>query len=155
MLRQSSIGHLQVVVGDASGGTGVPAREHAAARTGKPGSKRFGRTASSGRYPRAHGRMTDRDRHSNDQKQTPRRSWAYERIGPSDSVNLILPMATWLGWSQPPGDVPGSGPLDAKDSRALADLLAAKSHDQMVPDPDRSRWPARRPWLRPHRARPQ
>ena len=56
----------------------------------KPGSKRFGRTASSGRYPRAHGRMTDRDRHSNDQKQSPRRSDAYKRIGPSGSVNRLL-----------------------------------------------------------------
>jgi hypothetical protein len=26
------------------------------------------------------------------------------------SVNLTLPMSTWLGWSQSPGDVPGFGP---------------------------------------------
>jgi Domain of unknown function (DUF222) len=40
------------------------------------------------------------------------------------SVNLTLPLATWLGWSQAPGDVPGFGPLDAADSRDLADTLA-------------------------------
>jgi Domain of unknown function (DUF222) len=45
--------------------------------------------------------------------------------GLSGSVNLTLPLLTWLGWSQSPGDVPGFGPLDADDSRALADLLAA------------------------------
>jgi hypothetical protein len=26
------------------------------------------------------------------------------------SVNLTLPLATWLGWSQSPGDLPGFGP---------------------------------------------
>ena len=40
------------------------------------------------------------------------------------SVNLTLPLATWLGWSQSPGDVPGFGPLDAADSRAVGDALA-------------------------------
>jgi hypothetical protein len=40
------------------------------------------------------------------------------------SVNLTLPLATWLGWSQTPGDVPGFGPLDAADSRDLAEALA-------------------------------
>jgi hypothetical protein len=40
------------------------------------------------------------------------------------SVNLTLPMSTWLGWSQSPGDVPGFGPLDAADSRDLAGALA-------------------------------
>ena len=41
------------------------------------------------------------------------------------SVNLTLPLATWLGWSQTPGDIPGFGPLDATDSRDLADTLAS------------------------------
>jgi hypothetical protein len=36
-----------------------------------------------------------------------------------------MPLATWLGWSQAPGDVPGFGPLDADDSRHIAALLAA------------------------------
>jgi hypothetical protein len=40
------------------------------------------------------------------------------------SVNLTVPLTTWLGWSQSPADVPGFGPLDATDSRALADALA-------------------------------
>jgi len=40
------------------------------------------------------------------------------------SVNLTLPLATWLGWSESPGLVPGFGPLDAADSRALAAMLA-------------------------------
>jgi hypothetical protein len=41
------------------------------------------------------------------------------------SVNLTLPLATWLGWAQSPGLVPGFGPLDAADSRVLAGMLAA------------------------------
>ncbi len=40
------------------------------------------------------------------------------------SVNLTMPLTAWLGWTQSPGDVPGYGPLDASDSRTLADLLA-------------------------------
>jgi len=40
------------------------------------------------------------------------------------SVNLTLPLSTWLGWSQSPGQVPGFGPLDAEDSRTLAAMLA-------------------------------
>ncbi len=40
------------------------------------------------------------------------------------SVNLTMPLSAWLGWTQSPGDVPGYGPLDAGDSRTLADLLA-------------------------------
>ncbi len=46
------------------------------------------------------------------------------------TVNLTMPLATWLGWSQSPGDVPGFGPLDADDSRALAGLLAAHPANQ-------------------------
>ena len=41
------------------------------------------------------------------------------------SVNLTMPLAAWLGWTQSPGDVPGYGPVDAEDSRTLAGLLAA------------------------------
>ena len=44
--------------------------------------------------------------------------------GLSGSVNLTMPLATWLGWTDSPGDVPGYGPLDAEDSRTLAALLA-------------------------------
>ena len=41
------------------------------------------------------------------------------------SVNLTMPLAAWLGWTQVPGDVPGYGPIDAEDSRTLAGQLAA------------------------------
>jgi hypothetical protein len=46
--------------------------------------------------------------------------------GPSvrGSVNLVLPLSTWLGWSASPGEVAGFGSLDAADSRALAAALA-------------------------------
>jgi hypothetical protein len=40
------------------------------------------------------------------------------------TVNLTMPLAAWLGWSQSPGQVPGFGTLDASDSRALAAMLA-------------------------------
>jgi hypothetical protein len=40
------------------------------------------------------------------------------------TVNLTMPLATWLGWSQSPGQVPGFGTLDAGDSRTIAALLA-------------------------------
>jgi len=39
------------------------------------------------------------------------------------TVNLTMPLASWLGWSQAPGNVPGFGPVDADDARTLADLL--------------------------------
>jgi hypothetical protein len=37
-----------------------------------------------------------------------------------------MPLATWLGHSQAPGHATGFGPLDATDSRALADALATQ-----------------------------
>jgi Domain of unknown function (DUF222) len=40
------------------------------------------------------------------------------------SVNLTMPLATWLGQAHAPGVVPGFGPLDATDSRALAAMLS-------------------------------
>jgi len=40
-------------------------------------------------------------------------------------VNLTMPLCTWLGLSQAPGEVPGFGPLDAEDSRSLAQAMAA------------------------------
>jgi hypothetical protein len=40
-------------------------------------------------------------------------------------INLTLPLATWLGRSDEPGHVAGYGPLDAADTCALADALAA------------------------------
>ncbi|HKA96727.1 MAG TPA: DUF222 domain-containing protein [Streptosporangiaceae bacterium] len=44
--------------------------------------------------------------------------------GPIGSVNLTMPLATWLGLSEDPGHATGHGPLDAGDSRDLAALLA-------------------------------
>jgi hypothetical protein len=41
------------------------------------------------------------------------------------SVNLTMPLATWLGASSEPGEVTGFGPVAAADSRALAQRLAA------------------------------
>ena len=46
--------------------------------------------------------------------------------GPSGSVNLTMPLATWLGLSGTPGHAAGYGPLDAGDSRGLAALLAGE-----------------------------
>ncbi len=40
------------------------------------------------------------------------------------TVNLTMPLATWLGLSEAPGHAAGYGPLDAGDSRDLAALLA-------------------------------
>jgi hypothetical protein len=47
--------------------------------------------------------------------------------GVSGSVNLTMPLATWLGASEAPGSVPGFGPLSADDARELAALLAARA----------------------------
>jgi hypothetical protein len=55
------------------------------------------------------------------------RSYPYGSATPSPvlrgTVNLTMPLSAWLGWTQSPGEVPGFGPLDAEDSRTLADLL--------------------------------
>jgi hypothetical protein len=42
------------------------------------------------------------------------------------SVNLTMPLASWLGASQEPGSVAGFGPLAAADGRALAGRLAGE-----------------------------
>jgi hypothetical protein len=47
--------------------------------------------------------------------------------GPIGSVNLTMPLATWLGLSDAPGQAAGYGPLDADDSRDVAALLARQS----------------------------
>ena len=46
------------------------------------------------------------------------------------TVNLTMPLAAWLGWTQAPGDIPGYGPVDAEDSRSLAGQLAASPASQ-------------------------
>jgi hypothetical protein len=45
----------------------------------------------------------------------------------SGTVNLTMPLASLLGLSDAPGNVAGYGPLDAEDSRAIADALSARS----------------------------
>jgi hypothetical protein len=40
-------------------------------------------------------------------------------------VNLTMPAAAWLGYSDAPGEIPGTGPADAGTCRDLADALAA------------------------------
>jgi len=40
------------------------------------------------------------------------------------SINLTMPLATWLGTSAEPGEAAGFGPLPADDARALANLIA-------------------------------
>ena len=54
------------------------------------------------------------------------RSGLPETAGPglTGSVNLTMPLATWLGASSEPGEAAGFGPLPAEDARALADLIA-------------------------------
>lgn len=44
---------------------------------------------------------------------------------PRGTIHLTMPLASWLGWSESPGEAVGYGPLDAGDSRALATQLAA------------------------------
>jgi hypothetical protein len=41
------------------------------------------------------------------------------------SINLTMPLATWLGTADRPGEVAGLGPVDAKTCRDLAGRLAA------------------------------
>ena len=45
--------------------------------------------------------------------------------GVRGSINLTVPLATWLGGSGEPGHAAGYGPLDAADSRDLADAMSA------------------------------
>jgi hypothetical protein len=45
---------------------------------------------------------------------------------PGGSVNLTMPLATWLGVAELPGMAAGYGPLDADTSRELAALLAGQ-----------------------------
>ena len=46
--------------------------------------------------------------------------------GATGSVNLTMPLATWLGASGEPGEVAGFGAIAAADSRALAERLAGE-----------------------------
>jgi hypothetical protein len=48
-----------------------------------------------------------------------------ELAGLIGSINLTMPLATWLGTTSRPGEVAGLGPVDAQTCRDLADRLAA------------------------------
>jgi hypothetical protein len=48
----------------------------------------------------------------------------HSRPGLTGSVNLTMPLASWLGGSSEPGEAAGFGPLPADDVRALASLIA-------------------------------
>ncbi len=54
-------------------------------------------------------------------------------LGPvvTGSINLTVPLRTWLGWSESPGEAAGFGPLSGDDCRCLGEGMAA--------DP-RTRW---------------
>ena len=59
--------------------------------------------------------------------------------GVSGRVNLTLPLATWLGLSDAAGQCAGYGPLDAADSRELADAVARQAGNKWCltfTDPD-------------------
>jgi Domain of unknown function (DUF222) len=45
-------------------------------------------------------------------------------VAPLGSINLTMPLATWLGLSATPADVAGFGPISAADGQCLAGLLA-------------------------------
>src|SRR5215472_3485786 len=51
-------------------------------------------------------------------------SWAAPVI--TGSVNLTMPLTTWLGAAEAPGEAAGFGPIPADDARALADLIASQ-----------------------------
>jgi Domain of unknown function (DUF222) len=43
---------------------------------------------------------------------------------PAGRINVTMPLGTWLGLSQSPGEVPGFGVLDADDCRSLGKAMA-------------------------------
>ncbi len=49
--------------------------------------------------------------------------WGYSAL--AGSVNLTMPLATWLGGAGAPGEVAGFGPVDGETCRALGAALAA------------------------------
>jgi Domain of unknown function (DUF222) len=53
------------------------------------------------------------------------RPWAAGLGGLTGSVNLVLPAAAWLGLTDAPGEIAGSGAADAATCRDLATALAA------------------------------
>ena len=92
-----------------------------------------GRTATPATAPRPPGRAATRPPGTRQPAPAPRDPAPAPELpagcpaacpGLRGTVNLTMPLSAWLGWTQSPGDVPGYGPIDADDSRALAGLLA-------------------------------
>jgi Domain of unknown function (DUF222) len=52
-------------------------------------------------------------------------SWPAPGLGVRGTVNLTLPLSTWIGASYSPGDIAGFGPVTAETSQQLADWIAA------------------------------
>jgi hypothetical protein len=99
----------------ASSPTGSPAAQAVGdPATGHPGSDPSGRSASeaTGTGPRPGGSAPD---------------WMAGLVG---SINLTMPLASWLGHSDAPGEAAGLGPLDASTCRGLAGYLAAHAQSQ-------------------------
>ncbi|HEV2377121.1 MAG TPA: HNH endonuclease signature motif containing protein [Streptosporangiaceae bacterium] len=70
------------------------------------------------------------------------------------SVNLTMPLSTWLGLSEAPGDVAGYGHIDAADSRSLAALVACRAEAQWcLTLTDANGHPAAHGCARPHKTR--
>ncbi len=58
--------------------------------------------------------------------------------GLAGTVNLTMPLATWLGMGNAPGEVAGFGPVDGDTCRTLGSALAsAPGREPLVPDAHR------------------
>jgi hypothetical protein len=51
--------------------------------------------------------------------------WPVPALGVRGTVNLTLPLSTWIGASYSPGDIAGMGPATAETCQQLADWIAA------------------------------
>ena len=71
--------------------------------------------------------------------------------GLSGSVNLTMPLAAWLGWTESPGDVPGYGPVDAERLPRPRRPARPRTPEPVVRHPHQPRRASRRPRLRPPR----
>ena len=95
-----------------------------------PGSTAPGSTAPGSTAPGQHQPRQHRTRQHAARSRPRPRSGPGALPGLSGSVNLTMPLAAWLGWTESPGDIPGYGPVDAGDSRTLAGLLAQGPRSQ-------------------------
>jgi hypothetical protein len=76
--------------------------------------------------------------------------------GPRGAINLTMPLDTWLGLGEVPGEVAGFGPLDARDSRGLAKAMAQHPRTRWcVTVTDRAGRPVAHGCARPRRDPPE